>query len=150
MSLFISALAAGCYSEESVGVGYSGGYYAEAPAPGLVEVSPGVQVVYDYDYPVFYSDGYYWRNDGGVWYRSGYYNGGWGVAYDVPVGVRRIDRPYAYAHYRPNGQVVFGGRARMAPAGANGGVMVRDHRAPGPVYRSAPARSGPVIRDHRH
>ena len=131
---FVMALAAtGCYAEDGVGVSYSAGYYGAAP--GLVEVSPGVQVVYDADYPVFYSDGAYWRYDGGVWYRSGYYNSGWAVAYDVPVGVRRIDRPYAYAHYRAGRPVVYGGR---------GGAVVRDHR----TY--APARGGTVIRDHRH
>ena len=142
ISLLVAALAAGCYSEESVGVGYSAGYYGAAP--GLVEVSPGVQVVYDYDYPVFFSDGFYWRYDGGVWYRSGYYNGGWAVAYDVPVGVRRIDRPYAYSHYRAGGGVVYGGR---------GGAVVRDHRTyggPAPAYRAAPAARGAVVRDHRH
>src|SRR5438067_4557295 len=69
----------GCYTEADVGYGYAG------PAPGMVAVGPGVQVIADYDYPVFFSDGAYWRYDGGVWYRSGYYTGGWAVAYDVPV-----------------------------------------------------------------
>jgi len=143
-SLFLAALAVGCYSEESVGVGYSAGY--AAPAPALVEVSPGVQVIADYDYPVFYSSGFYWRYDGGMWYRSGYYDRGWAVSYNVPVGIRGIDRPYAYAHYRPNGAVRYGGgyrggaAYRPAPCAA-----VRDHRE---VVRSAPAR-GPVVRDHR-
>jgi hypothetical protein len=39
-------------------------------APPLVVVSPGVQVVEDYDEEVFFTSGYYWvRRDGG-WYRA--------------------------------------------------------------------------------
>ena len=133
----------GCYTEADVGYGYAG------PAPAMVAVGPGVQVIADYDYPVFYSDGFYWRYDGGVWYRSGYYSGGWAVAYDVPVGVRRIDRPWGYAHYRAGGPVYANGGYRGAPGVyRQGGVEVRDHRAPAPVYRNAPVR-GPVVRDHR-
>src|SRR5437879_5375693 len=134
--LVVAGGIAGCFSEESgyVGVGYA--------APSYAYVAPGVQVVADYDYPVFYSDNYYWRYDGGVWYRSGMYNGGWAVAYDVPVGVRRIDRPNAYAHYHGN-------------AGWGRGQEVRDHRTyqPAPTYRAAPVNRaparGPVVRDHR-
>lgn len=156
-SFLVAVLAVtGCYSEEAtVGVGYGGGY----AAPGLVEVSPGVQVVADYDYPVFYSDNYYWRYDNGLWYRSGYLGGGWAVSYDVPVRVRGIDRPYNYVHYRGNGGYYRNG-------GYNAGPAVRDHREgyapayrgqptyrPGPAYRGAPAARpaprGPVVRDHR-
>jgi hypothetical protein len=169
---FLAALAAGCYAQDGVAVGYSGGYSSGyATAPGMVYVGPGVQVVSDYDYPVFYSEGAYWRFDNGVWYRSGMYNGGWSVSYNVPVGVRGIDRPYSYSHYRGNGDVRFGGNAgygRPAPGygnpngGYGGGPVVRDHRegggyrpppappsAPAPVYRpSIPTNRAPV-RDHR-
>ena len=34
-------------------------------------------MIADYNEPIFYSDGYYWRNNGGTWYRSSYYTGGW-------------------------------------------------------------------------
>jgi hypothetical protein len=140
-----------CYSEEpGVAVGYNAGY----AAPQMEVVSPGVQVISDYDYPVFYSDGFYWRYDGGMWYRSGYWNRGWGVAYNVPVGVRGISRPEAYVHYRGgygyNGGYRGGGGYR-ANAGYNGGG-VRDHRAPAAVYRGGGGRSAPsrpVVRDHR-
>lgn len=145
-SLFVAALAVGCYSEEGVGVGYSVGY--AAPGPALVEVSPGVQVIADYDYPVFYSDGFYWRYDGGLWYRSGYWDRGWAVSYNVPGRVRGIDRPYAYAHYRANGAVRYGGNGgyRGGPAYRPApGAAVRDHREPA----RAPAARGPVVRDHR-
>jgi hypothetical protein len=90
------ALVAGCYGETSVG--YSGAYDAS-----LVEVEPGVQVVSDYDYPVFYSEGAYWRYNSGYWYRSPYYDRGFTAAVDVPVRVRGIRHPETYAHYRRGG-----------------------------------------------
>lgn len=139
----------GCYSEEP-GMGVSYGYGA---APGMVYVGPGVQVISDYDYPVFYSDNYYWRYDGGLWYRSGVYNGGWSAAYDVPVGVRGIREPGGYVHYRGNAGFNGGGGYR-----GGGGPEVRDHRTgPAPAYRAPaqtnrPAGGGmarPVVRDHR-
>jgi hypothetical protein len=68
--------------------------------PELVYVSPGVQVVYDYDEPVFYSEGYYWRYYGGVWYRSGYHNHGWVRWRNVPYAVVHVDNPHGYVHYR--------------------------------------------------
>ncbi|HEY4240954.1 MAG TPA: hypothetical protein VGM88_14120 [Kofleriaceae bacterium] len=73
--------------------------------PDLVEAAPGVQVVADYDEPIFYSDGFYWRNYNGGWYRSTWYGGGWGYWSAPPMAIVRIDRPYAYAHYRPVGYV---------------------------------------------
>ena len=87
-------------------VGETGVQYGAAvtvDTPDLVEVSPGVQVIADYDEPVFFSDSFYWRNSGGVWYRSGTWGGGW-VAYDrPPQAIVHIERPTAYAHYRPAG-----------------------------------------------
>jgi len=132
----------GCYTEADVGVA-GPGYYAGCPT--MEVVSPGVQVVaVDYDYPVFFSDGFYWRYYGGVWYNSRVYTGGWGVAYNVPAGVRRIDRPYAYAHYQARnggGWGRGGGPAyRGAPAYNRGA----------PAYHPAPAGRGPIVRDHRH
>ncbi len=45
--------------------------------PDLVYVSPGVYAVADYDYPVFYSANFYWRQmDDGRWYRSRYHDRG--------------------------------------------------------------------------
>ena len=162
--LLLSLLVVGaCYSEEpGVGVSYGVGY----GAPSMAYVSPGVQVIADYDYPVFYSDGYYWRYDNNVWYRSGFYNRGWGVSYDVPIGVRGISRPEGYAHYRGgyndgyrgynngyrgdnNGYRGYNNGYRGAGR-AQGGVRVA------PAYRGGgggggyrgPSR-GPVVRDHR-
>ena len=138
----VAALAAlaigGCYSD--AGVGYTDTY---ATGPSLAYVSPGVQVVADYDYPVFFSDGFYWQYNGGYWYRSPYWNRGFVATYDVPYAVRGINRPWAYAHYHPGHY--FGGYG-----GVRGGVVYRDHRgyvgrgyyrgADG-YYRQAPYRS---------
>ena len=143
-TILISALfatsAAGCYSEEpDAAYGGGGDTYG---APGLVEVSPGVDVISDYDYPVFYSDGLYWRYDGGLWYQSGFYNRGWGVAYNVPYGVRGIRNPGAYAHW--NGGIrehrVGGGGYARGYGGYHGGVAVHPAYRGGGVAR--PARGG--------
>jgi hypothetical protein len=149
-------LATGCYTQGDVGVGYSYGY--AAPAPSMYYVSDGVQVVAYSDYPVFYSDNYYWRYDNGLWYRSNYYGGGWVAWNNVPYSVRSIDRPYRYTRYdgRFSRQPAYQGNttyqggvrdhrtyqggARTAPA-----PTVRDHRTP--TY-TAPAQA-PVVRDHR-
>jgi hypothetical protein len=140
-----SVAAAGCYSEADVGYG-GGGYVA---SPSLVYAAPGVQVIADYDEPIFFSDGLYWRSYGGAWYSSRVYNGGWAMNYNVPYGVRGIREPGAYAHYRGGG---YAGPTYRGGAYHGGGPAVRDHRAysaPAPAYRSAPAARGPVVRDHR-
>jgi hypothetical protein len=105
----------GCYAETTGGVyvgepvvGVGVGYVE----PEMVVVSPGVSVVYDYDYPVFYSGGLYWREDGGIWYSSRYHNSGWVVNRSVPYAVGHIENRGAYSHYRPAGYV----SQRRAPA----------------------------------
>jgi hypothetical protein len=150
-----AALAGGCAGSGTVYYGGGGTLTATTVAPDLVYVSPGVQVVADHDYPVFYADSYYWRYDGGRWYRSSWYTGGWIYA-TPPHAVLRIERPYAYRHYRPSGYV-----SRRAyrdtrpvyrdtrPVYRDTRPVARDHRAarPAPVYR-APAPA-PAARDHR-
>lgn len=54
-------------------------------APELVFVEPGVYVVRDYDYAVYYIDGYYYSYRGGVWYGAAHYNDPW-----VHVHVGRV------------------------------------------------------------
>jgi hypothetical protein len=137
--VWITLAAAGCAATVS----------ADAYGPDLVTVSPGVQVVADYDVPIFYADGIYWRYDGGVWYRSGRYTGGW-VHATPPVAVLRVDRPAAYAHYRPVGWAGRSGRA--VPPRAEGGWRRGPSAAPaesggwrGNQARSAPARPGPAV-----
>jgi len=101
-ALFCVALLGACYGDADVG------YRAEyaAPAPTLAYVQPGVQVVADYDYPVFYSGGAYYRYDNGYWYSSPYWNRGWRQSREVPVAVRGVHEPWAYRHYRAGGRVV--------------------------------------------
>jgi hypothetical protein len=156
-------LATGCYTQGDVGVGYSYGY--AAPAPSLYYVSPGVSVVAYSDYPVFYSDNYYWRYDNGLWYRSSYYGGGWVAWNNVPYSVRRIDRPHTYARFTPgegwsrtsaNGPYVRDHRGGTYQGGYQGGARtapgpaVRDHRTPYAAPQPQPSRApAPVVRDHR-
>ncbi len=156
-------LGTGCYTSGDVGANYSVGYSTGYASPDLYYVSPGVSVVAYSDYPVFYSDNYYWRYDNGLWYSSPYYNGGWSVSYNVPYGVRGIQRPSSYARFRPG----VGWSRAPAPAYhgdyryRNNRPAVRDHRtyqpparsysAPRSTYR-APAQApapAPQTRDHR-
>jgi hypothetical protein len=108
--------------------------------PELVEVEPGVQVVYDADEPIFYSDNYYWRNDGGRWYRSSYHNRGW-VAYEAPQRVRTINQPQRYRHYKPAGYQPRSSRPAAAP--------YRPAPSQPAPYRPAPSDNRPHDnRDH--
>jgi hypothetical protein len=110
----------------AAGAGCTATVAADAYPPDLVYVSPGVQVVANYGEPIFYSDGFYWRYYGGVWYRSSYYTGGWVYA-RPPVAVLRVPSPHSYVYYRPPG---WRGHARtVAPA-------------PAPGWRGAPASPG--------
>ena len=77
----------------------------------MVVISPGVQVIANYDEPIFYSDNYYWRNQGGHWYRSSSHSRGW-VRYSAPRAIVSIERPSAYIRYRGTARV----NSRPAPA----------------------------------
>jgi hypothetical protein len=192
--IFSAALAAtalgGCYVADGPGynatysgqatVTASGDAYAGdgyAASPDLVTVSPGVQVVADYDEPVFYSDGFYWRYYDGGWYRSSNYASGWFFVSAPPIVIARIDRPYAYAHYRPSGYVarrtvryrppetIVRGRVYQSAPAARGSTyvgpaVVRDHRTAPPAAAAPPgprppaaappaAAPAPTVRDHR-
>lgn len=140
---FGAAALTGCYVSDGAGPNYSGGATVEASSdgyantPDLVTVQPGVQVVADYDEPVFFVDGFYWRFNDGYWYRSNNYYAGWYFYERPPVAVLRIDRPYAYAHYRPAGYVARASvRYRRPEVISRGG---RTYQAPAPGYRAAPA-----------
>jgi hypothetical protein len=74
-------------------------YTSDVRAPELVVISPGVQVIADLDEPIFYSGSYYWRNQGGFWYRSTSHTQGWARVEVAPVEIRAIDRPSAYVRY---------------------------------------------------
>src|SRR5882672_7075808 len=68
--------------------------------PKLVVVEPGVQVVEDHDEEVFFTDGYYWHQRDGHWFRNHEHNGRWEL-YDrgVPAPLLRY-KPGAYRHFR--------------------------------------------------
>ena len=85
--------------------------------PRLVWVSPGVWVVEDYPYAVYYADGYYWRYFDGAWHSSTWYDGGFAR---VDIGfVPRI----VIGSYRPNVHVRY-----RAPAHVQVRPIIRDHR----------------------
>jgi hypothetical protein len=110
-ALTATLLVAGCAASGQVR------YNAHVTTPELVYIDSDVQVIADYREPIFYTDGYYWRYDGGAWYRSSRYTSGWVRIEVVPVAIRRIERPGAYVHYRAG-----------ARAGTARGPAVRDHR----------------------
>jgi hypothetical protein len=132
-----TAFAAGCVP----GVGYSASVSNAGYGADLVYAAPGVQVIADYDEPIFFADGFYWRMDGANWYRSGYYTGGWVYA-APPMSIRRIARPHDYVRYRPHGWT-----ARPQHHGQPAPV-VRDHRGRGEETRR-PQPPPPPARDHR-
>jgi hypothetical protein len=84
--------------------------------PVLVEVSPGVQVVPEYDQEVFFVDGWYWHRAGRRWYHTRDHRGGWVVAQgrEVPRGLRRMP-PGRYRHYRADRGPSFNEHRREMP-----------------------------------
>ena len=100
--------------------------YTVQSNPRLVWVSPGVWVVEDSPWPLYYVDGYYWRWYEGRWYRSPYFNDGF-VRIDVGYVPRVVINipPRTYVRYH-------------APREARVRVIEREHR-----------HTRPVIRDHR-
>ncbi|MFW6049912.1 MAG: hypothetical protein ACODAU_01990 [Myxococcota bacterium] len=118
----------GCAATVSTGAYYS--------PPSLVWLGPGIWVVEDYRYPVFYADGYYWRWYGGVWYRAATFGRSWvrvGPRY-VPPRVRRIDNPRRYVRYR----APRGARVRQGPP-----PRQRVDRRGAPRHKAAPRRQAP-------
>lgn len=133
-----------------------------ASSPNLVAIGSGVYVVENHSQSVFYSDGYYWMAGNGGWYRSSYYDRGWGyVDYGyVPQRVIRIRQPRSYVHYRarPGMNVrkasTIDHRRQGAPARqatpvhrSNTRVPAVRGRAPAPAHRTVPsARARPAAR----
>lgn len=128
LSFVLAAAVAGCG-----GVAYRG--TVAVTAPDLVYVGPGVQVIADYDEPIFFSDGFYWWFYDDVWYRSTSYTGGWIYVATPPAVIVAIHSPHHYRHYRPHGYVVH---HRPVPSHRVQRPTVRDHRS-----------TAPRTRDHR-
>ncbi len=74
----------------------------DSPEPRVVMVAPGLWVVEGHRHAVFYEDGYYYRQSGGIWYRSSYYDDGFVRVHArlVPRRIFTVQRPSRYARYR--------------------------------------------------
>jgi len=119
--LIAALLAPGCFVSETP---YQGTVVAADGTGELIEVSPGVEVVADVDAPIFFADDLYWWMNGGIWYQSTWYGGGWVRAPRVPPHIGGIAHPEGYRRYRPEG---------WAP-----------HRGPGPRPQGGPIHSRPA------
>lgn len=126
---------------------------ADTGTPDLAYVAPGVQVIADYDEPIFYADGYYWRYYDDTWFRSAYYTGGWSYVDEPPIVITRIERPYRYQHYRPRGYVVHRRPVPARQIQAPPRVRTRDHRTyrdrDVPAYQDRDRRDRGRPRGHR-
>ena len=104
-------------------------------APPLVVVSPGIQVVPEYEQEVFFVDGWYWCRSGPYWYHTRDYRGGWVVVERryVPVALVKIP-PGHYKHYKakglPPGQAKKLERERVI-ATPNGPAVVQEREKHG-------------------
>ena len=89
----------------------------QAPPP-LIIVSPGVQVVEDYDEEVFFIDGYYWVERDGGWYRTRTHSGTWIFVEHGHVAPFLVKHNRGqYKHYKkPKAE-----KAKSAPAKGNNG-----------------------------
>src|SRR5262249_7230450 len=94
-AVLAAALAAGCYGSTDVS--------GTVVTPDMDYVGPDVQVVADYDYPVFYSGGVYYRYDNGVWLRSRFHDRAYIRATAVPRAVLTIRSPETYRPYHHRG-----------------------------------------------
>jgi hypothetical protein len=137
--LLALALGAGC----GAGVGYRGTVTVSASTPDLAYVAPGVQVIADYDEPIFFANGYYWWFYDGLWYSSPTYTGGWAFVSRPPVAIARIRDPFRFRRFRPQGYVV---RRRPVPTREVRRPVVRRSQVNRDRDRD---RDGVQIRDHR-
>jgi hypothetical protein len=105
----------------------SGSVAVDAPAyvaaPGLAYVAPGVEVVSDWDTPVFFADDFFWYWDGGVWFRGSVLGGERVRVREVPSGIARIQNPGGYAHFGAAQHA-----SRPMPAGRFRGERIASHR----------------------
>ena len=124
VALGAAVLVGGCFGQT--------GAYAEVDAPvvfaaepTLVVVEPGIWVVRDYDYSVYYVDDYYWVYRDDVWHRSRTYDGGWATV-EVSIVPRLIVSrdQRAYVHYHGGADAP----TRSAPR-ARGNAPDRPQRA---------------------
>lgn len=91
------ALPSPAHAQIRIGVGID---IAFPEPPPLVVVSPGIQVVPEFEEEVFFVDGFYWCRRDDAWYRTRDYSGGWAPVrlVVVPPMLVRIP-PGHYRHY---------------------------------------------------
>lgn len=97
--LFLLAPAARAQVSVNVQIGVPTIRFAAPPA--VVVVSPGIQVVPDYDDEVFFVGGAYWCQRSGHWYRAHDHRGGWAVVHakHVPSGLVKLP-PGKYKRFK--------------------------------------------------
>jgi hypothetical protein len=98
-----------------------------------VYISPEVQVIEGYEYPVFFHAGLYYRNDGGVWYSSSYHDRGWVTSVGTPTYIASIHEPHAYVNFHANVNARVGEPGYRAPQ-----RPVVNHSGPPPRYVEQP------------
>jgi hypothetical protein len=136
----VGTLSMGCHARV---YGHTRVHYVEAEpvvfvdAPDLVYVEPGVYVVRDYDYPVYYIDGVYYSYRGGTWYHTSHWSDPW-VHVHVNVVpslvVHRDHRHYVRYHGHAGAHVTRDTRPRRHSAHASASV---DHHGSKPSHKSS-------------
>lgn len=119
----------------------------------FVAVGPGLWVAADYDYPVYYYDGFYWGLYAGAWYRRVHMGDAWArvARVRVPHAVVSI-RHDRYIRYRPRRQARVWDVRRGHPSVRSGSRVRQPGRVPtrgrsGAGGHDRVRRGGPV-RDH--
>jgi hypothetical protein len=97
-TLAVALVIAPALAEAQVAVDIRIGFPAPPP---LVVVSPGVQVVPDYEEEVFFSGGWYWLRRDAAWYRTRDHRGGWALVEPRLVPASLVGLPPGhYKHWR--------------------------------------------------
>ena len=81
-------------AEVNVSIGFSlpaPAYYGGPPEVIAMPYTNNVYVVPDHDFEMFFWNGWWWRPWEGRWYRSRYYNRGWGYYDNVPSFYYDVD-----------------------------------------------------------
>jgi len=107
IAFLAAVLAAGCV--KAAPPQYSGP--VRVASPKLVTVNPDVKTLADSDQPIFLVRNTYWLFHDGGWYQAPTLHATWVKVERPPVPVMQIDQPYAYTHYRKDGDHVSSSEA---------------------------------------
>lgn len=104
--LSILAIPAGAQVNIQIGIQPPPPIVFSAPPDMVVLPGTNVYVVPDVDVDVFFFDGWWWRPWGGHWYRSQYYDRGWGYYSSEPGFYQDVpeDWRHSYREHRWEGQ----------------------------------------------